>query len=227
MVTALVATITVVPEGPLHPSLAVVALVAGLAGALVAGRDAGRWLVLEIPLVVALVTAAQGPVLRDGIIDHPRRTTVVTALIVVGMVGAVIRPRWSTAVVVAVAGCAGIWAIVPDTEAPLIVGAGLAGGAALRLLPGWIPDSRRRSHAWLLLLPVVAAAAGSLGRPARFGPALVVGALTAFAAVVVVRLCVMRLFGALRRRQRAGTPTTVAPASTSSTTTAPAPTTAF
>ena len=216
----LLASVTgVIPEGPLHPALAASGLVAGVSAAAVAGRHAGRWLALMTLVGVGLVTVHQGDVLRRGMTDRPDRLTVLGVVLAVVALGAWARPRWSTATLAALCACAGVWAVVPDTEVPLLAGAVLCGGATLRLLPGWLPDTRRRSNAALLVWPLAAAAAGSIGRPERFAPSLLLAGV-----VAGLGLAAWVALNAGWRRQRAGTPTTVAPAATSSTTTAPAPT---
>ncbi|MEZ5243786.1 MAG: hypothetical protein R2707_01715 [Acidimicrobiales bacterium] len=217
-----VAVAGIVPEGPLHPKLFVIGIVAGVAAAVVAGRSNGRWLVSTLGAVGVVVTAAQGDVLVGGVVDRTDRGFVVAVTLAVIVAAMATRPRWSTAAISALGACAGVWAIVPDTEVPLLVAATLAGASVVRCLPGWLPDRRSLANGVLVVLPLAGAVAGSIGRPSRYGPALAVGALTALLALSAWGLLVLS-----RRRQRAGTPTTVAPGSTSSMTTAPAPTTAF
>ena len=154
--------------------------------------------------------------------DRNNRGTVLIATVAVVLVAVSARLSRSTATVLSLAACAGVWTVVPDTEAPLLAGGVVAGAAAVTMIPGWLDDVRCRVHGLLLLLPVAAAATGSVGRPARFVPGTFVAVLTA-----VLGLAAWRVLTALWRRQRAGTPITVVSAATSSTTTAPAPTTAF
>jgi len=210
-----------VPQGPLHPKLVVIGVVAGIAAAAIAGRSEGRWSLYVLAAAGLLVVAVQGDVLWGGVVDREDRRLVVGATVAVVAASAAVRPRWSTALIASIGACAGVWTIVPDTEVALLVGSVLVGATALRLLPGWMPDRRGRLNGSLLLLPLVGAAAGSIGRTARYEPALVVGSLGVLLSIsgwTFVRLA--------WRRQRAGTPTTLVPGPTSSTTTAPAPTTA-
>jgi hypothetical protein len=211
-----------VPEGPLHPKLLAIGLVAGVAVAAVAGRSTQRWFVGVLLAGGALVSAVQGDVLLAGFVDRNDRSVVAGSTLALVMAAVTARPRWSTAVIGTLGACAGVWAIVPDTEVPLTVAAVLAGASALRCLPGWMPGRRGRANGALVVLPLVGAAAGSIGRPSRFEPALAVGALTGLLTLAAWYLVVL-----MWQRQRAGTPTTVVPAATSSITTAPAPTTAF
>ena len=226
MVRLLAALPGVVPDGPLHPGIAGAGVVAGVALAAVAGQHAVRWLFAVLAGSAVLYMGFQGDGLWSAVFDRPDRLSVAAAIVGVPMLGAALRPRRTTATAAALCACGGVWAVVPDTEAPLLAAAVLCGAAAATALPGWLPDSRRSVHSLLLLLPVWAAAVGSIGRPARFGPGLI-GALVA-GALGVAGWCSFEagLRGAVSRRQRAGTPTTVAPGATSSTTTAPAPTTA-
>ena len=134
------------------------------------------------------------------------------AIVVVGLIG---RGRVTAMAYSVVTACAAVWVVVPDTEAPLIAAA-VVGAALVR------PPAAERSR-WaglLLAMPVSAAVVGTAGRPSRLGLAVVLVVATAGASLVVT--------AGIRRvkAQRAGTPTTVVSASTSSTTTAPAPTTA-
>lgn len=211
-----------VPEGPLHPTLFVTGVVAGLAGSAVAGRDGTRWLLTTVAGAVLLVQLTQDDVLRAALGVRDDRAVVVAATVAAVVAGTILRPRWSTAVIAAVGATAGVWTVVPDTEVPLICGAVLGGASLVRCLPGWLPDERRRRNALLFLLPALSAAAGTIGRTGRHVPALALGVLGAMLALSTWRL--VRVVG--RSVQRAGTPTTVAPGATSSITTAPAPTTA-
>lgn len=221
MVRLLAALPGVVPDGPLHPGIAWAGVVAGVAVAAVAGQHTVRWLIAVLSGSAVLYMGSQGDGLWPAVFDRPDRLSVATAIVVVPMLGAAVRPRRTTATAAALCACGGVWAVVPDTEAPLLAAAVLFGAAAVAALPGWLPDARRAVHSLLLLLPLWAAAAGSIGRPARFGPGLVCALATGASGVAA--WC---WFETVLRRQRAGTPTTVAPGATSSTTTAPAPTTA-
>lgn len=209
----------IIPEGPLHPGLAIALIPAGASAALMAGRSTRAWTILVAVATLGLIAGVQGDWLTGGYLARSDRGLVGVALLGVLIVGTAARMRRSTATVVSICACAGVWAVVPDTEAPLIAGGIIAGAGALTLLPGWLADVRHHIHGLLPVLAVVAAAVGSIGRPPRFEPASVVGLLAALAG-----LAVWTVGGAVSHRQRAGTPTTVAPGATSSTTTAPAPT---
>lgn len=210
-----------VPDGPLHPGLALGGVVVGVAAAAMAGRSTRAWTALVVVGWWFVTAAVNGDRLAAAFTDRGDRAVVISVTIAVALAAVSARPSRSTATVMAIAACAGVWAIVPDTEAPLLAGAVLVGATAVTLLPDWLEDSRRRIHGVLLVLPVAAAAIGSVGRPARFGPGILAAALTA-----ALGLTAWQVLRVLWRRQRAGTPITVAPAGTSSTTTAPAPTTA-
>jgi len=207
-----------VPDGPLHPVDALWGLSTGLVVALVAGRRAQRWLVLVAVALGAVIVARRGGEVLDGYLDRPDSAAVLGTTAAVVALSALRPLRVSTTACVALAGCAGVWAVVPDTEIPLIAGAVLA-GAATRLPR----DAVIRPAGWLLLAPLIAAVAGSVGRPSRLVPALALA--VAAGGVALLAASLLRAV-ASRRRQRAGTPTTVAPGATSVVTTAPAPTTA-
>ena len=205
-----------IPDGPLHPGDAIWAIGAGLLVAGAARRHATRWVISVISSVIVVTTWRYGSILWDGL-DHPDSGFVLLAAAFALLVGCA-RPMPVRLVAVGlVAASTAVWAVVPDTELPLIVGSAVA--AALVGAP-----SRTRSR-WagsLVVLPLWAAVVGSLGRPSRL-PLALGAAGTAMVAVVSVALVVR---AATKRNQRAGTPITVEPAGTSSTTTAPAPTTA-
>jgi len=203
-----------VPEGPLHPEDAVFGLLVGLLAGCVL-RCAGRHGALLVPPVVVATFIVAHPGTATGAIAG-RWVGLAAVVFVVGVAAGAgtggpkersARPELF-AVLPAVAS---VWGIVPDTEAAVIGGSVVVGA--------WITVSARwgRGDAVLLTaIPVFAALVGSVGRPERLWPALV-----AVLTVTVTANAVARVL-----RQRAGTPTTVAPAATSTVTTAPAPTTA-
>ena len=207
-----------IPDGPLHPDDAVIAMIVGL----VVGGLIGRHRMAAPVLVLAAgstLAYRQPALVPEGIVERPAFGFVVmVAVAVAAVAGLVVRGVGLGAFSfgAAVAGCAAVWAIAPDTEPPLIAGAVLLaawptlGRAALR----WAPVA--------LLAPPFAAVIGTVGRPERTELAL--GAATAAMAVTVLAAWVVSRVR--DGRQRAGTPTTVAPAATSSVTTAPAATTA-
>ncbi|MEQ8840695.1 MAG: hypothetical protein RIB98_06915 [Acidimicrobiales bacterium] len=222
----------VVPEGPLHPSLAVAGIVVGVSAAVVAGPGLRRWLLFVVGAAAVLISATADRAPHLAFTDHADRAHVLATSVAILVAAALARMPRSTATLVALAGCAGVWAIVPDTEVPLLGGAVLLGAGVIGAIPGWLPDRRSVLHSSLLLLPLAGASWGSIGRPSRFTPAIAVGAVTVMLALAVRALArtARRSRGRSSRRaraQRAGTPMTVDPAATSSTTTAPAPTTAF
>lgn len=207
----------VVPEGPLHPDDAAFALIAGMLVGM-ALRAAGRWGAVLVPAATVLAFEARHPDVAWSSIDG--RWGSLLACVAVGAVGAVplSAPRSETvsarlALFAVAPPVALVWGIVPDTEAAVIGGCVIAGAFVLGSAR-W----DRRTLALLYFVPVFAALVGSVGRPARLWPAL---------GAVVVTTGVAAFVGWLwRRRQRAGTPTTVDFAGTSAVTTAPAPTTA-
>ena len=210
-----------VPDGPLHPSLAVAGVVIGVSAAAVAGRSTGRWLAFVVTGALFLAGATLDHAPPTGFVDRADRILVIATVAAVAAVALAARMRLSTSAVIAWFGCVGVWAVVPDTEMPLLAGAVLFGAGAVGALPGWLPDRRRALHGILVQLPLAGAAVGSVGRPSRFAPALMVGALA-----ILFGLALRELGVAVRLRQRAGTPTTAVSGTTSCTTTAPAPTTA-
>lgn len=208
-----------IPDGPLHPDDAAAAVLVGLAVGLLLRRRQRAWAPTIVLVIWAVVEGRYGAAVADG---FSAQGSIGLALIgLVALVSATaLRPWRRTHLGIVVLGAlAGVWAVVPDTEAPLIAGALLA--AALVASSGTGRGRQAtRLDSLLVLLPPVAAIVGVAGRPERLTPALgmaVLGALLAGAGLGLV--------GQLWR-SRAGTPTTVAPGSTSSTTTAPAPITA-
>jgi len=209
------------PDGPLHPVDAIVFASLGVSVAFVVGRHTARWVVLVLGSAFLLITVSEGDVITAGFAEHGRRSLVLATTAAVVAAAMIARMRWTTAVVVAVSGCAGVWAVVPDTEVPLMAGSLLLGAAAVHTVFGPLPAPRRWFNGALLLLPLAGAAAGSIGRPGRFSPALLLAVVT-----VVAGVAASTLLRSDWTRQRAGTPITVVPAGTSSVTTAPAATSA-
>ena len=207
----------VIPEGPLHPDDAAFALVAGMLVGM-AMRATGRWGAALVPAVTVLAFEARYPEQAWSSIDG--RWTPLLAGVLVGAAAALplggpapepVPAR--LALLAAAPPVALVWGIVPDTEAAVIGGSVIA-GAVLLGSARW----DRRTLVVLYFVPVFAALVGSVGRPSRVWPALAGIAATAAVTALVVWFW--------RRRQRAGTPTTVEFAGTSDVTTAPAPTTA-
>ena len=218
MSEAVVAQLSLIPDGPLHPDDAVAALIVGvIVGALFGRRP------------VAAAAARNGPAttlmmrhpgfVPEGLLDRPTPVAAIAGMLVAAtLAAAVLRARTAapvhTTVAAATVACAGVWATAPDTEPALIGGAVLAASTPFlgRAAVLWAPV--------VVVLPFAAAVLGTMGRPGRLP--LVLG--VAVAAIVIARLAELGLrhwWG-----QRAGTPTTAAPGATSSVTTAPAPTTA-
>lgn len=204
-----------VPDGPLHPTDALVAVAVGVALGLVTRSGPRRWVGAVVVAVAVVASWRHGSVLLDGYRNRSETVFAVGATVVPVALAALRRSSIRQTAWLCAGALAGVWTIVPDTEVPLIAGAALVGALAAR--PG---DVRSRLAALLVLLPTVAAVAGSVGRPDRLEPALLVAALGA--GLVGGLIAGGRQIQA--RRQRAGTPTTVAAGGTSSTTTAPAPT---
>lgn len=208
-----------IPDGPLHPDDAVAAVLIGLSVGLLLRRRRRAWAPAIVLVIWAVVEGRYGTAVADGFSAQGSSRLALVGLVAV-VAATALRPWRRTHLGIMVLGAlAGVWAVVPDTEAPLIAGALLA--AALVASSG---TGRRlkatRLDALLVLLPAVAAITGVAGRPERLTPALgtaVLGALLTVAGLGLVGQV---------WRSRAGTPTTVAPDSTSSTTTAPAPITA-
>lgn len=202
-----------VPDGPLHPVDAAWAVAVGLALGLSVRRRPRPAPVVIGGGVVALVAVRPTVGLLEGVLRHDHAVWVGVAAAVVAalVVGRPVDSR--TGVLAAAVACGPVWALVPDTEAPLLVGLALV--VAGPMVPA---GAATRSVAVPAILPVLAAAVGTLGRPDRFAPAVAAAGTVGLATVVALTVAGLR--------QRAGTPRTVRPAGTSSTTTAPAPTTA-
>ncbi len=214
-----------IPDGPLHPEDAIRALGVGLAvGVALAALDWRRGLpAVVLAAGVSLQEYRYPELLIDGFRDRPLPSNVL-----IGIAGAVgvlavllwlVRIALADLMVAAAVAVAVVWAIVPDTESAVLLGGVLI--AAMAFTP---PTGRAHyGDAIVLLVPAIAAVLGSVGRPERLEPAS--------KAAIAAGLGVLLALGVGRRlvtmqRQRAGRPTTVQPGSTSSTTTAPAPTTA-
>lgn len=200
-----------VPDGPLHPDDAVLALVTGLVVAAVGRRRAGAWVALLFGGVAMVMILRQGAALIDGFVARPAPLAPALVVCGVALIGVVAGPSGPGSLIAGtVAACGVVWALVPDTEMALIAG-GVLAGASVRP-----PRVASRAVGLLPVLSLAAAVVGTAGRPDRLVPAALSAVFAASAVVAVVRVAC----------QRAGAPTTVAPAATSSVTTAPAPTTA-
>ncbi|GJM38972.1 MAG: hypothetical protein DHS20C19_23390 [Acidimicrobiales bacterium] len=205
-----------IPDGPLHPEDALLALVVGLVVGAAFRHRSLPWITGVVGAAWLFLRWRYGALLTDAVAARDRPLGIVALILApVGLLAwSRLRPR--SVAVLTIGALAGVWAVVPDTEAPLIAGALLVGATAAASL-GRAELPAHRFAGGLVLLPLGAALVGSAGRPERFGPAVMVSLLGAALVASVVR------FGRVLR-QRAGTPTTVAPGATSSTTTAPAPT---
>lgn len=208
-----------VPDGPLHPGDALVAAVAGAVLGVVFRRRAGAWVVAVVAGAWVVLRWRYASVVGDAVAgrDRPALDLALLALPAVGL--AIRRVRTGPVARATLAALAAVWALVPDTEAPLVAGVLLATAIAGPIVAGRSED-RTRLAGMLLVLPTAAALVGTAGRPAQHGPALFAAVATALG-VAIVEVALRRV-----ARQRAGTPTTVVEGSTSSVTTAPAPTTA-
>ncbi|MEM8705242.1 MAG: hypothetical protein AAGE98_02215 [Actinomycetota bacterium] len=209
----------VIPSGPLHPEDAVAALLVGLAVGLVARFSTAGPLLVVAAAGVTFEHRHGG--LWDAVVDRPAPVWallgVVSTAIVVAALAAPLGDRsMRLAGLVATLPVLAVWGLVADTEAPLIGGLVLAGSLVFG------PGRAGPGVAAMALVGPVAALVGSVGRPGQLTLALVATVAWAFA----VRVALVIAATWRGRRQRAGTPTTVEPGSTSSTTTAPAATTA-
>jgi len=211
----------VIPVGPLHPTDAIYALGFGVAVGAMAFRSMKRWSVLVVLAALAVMSGRHPGDISNGFVDRPLPWLVAAfaAAFAAGSWWVTSRrraPVHSTALGV-LAACVAVWAVVPDTESPLIAGSVILG--AMVFMPrGGAADGP--GVAWVL--PIGAGVIGSVGMPNR----LFVAAL---ATVLVVAAVSVAQFVLGRRREsttRAGDPTTVVNGATSSTTTAPAPITA-
>lgn len=207
-----------IPDGPLHPDDAVIALIVGLVlGGLVGRRREAAPLVVFAAGVT--LTVRHRGLVPEGLVERPAFGLTLSIAVAMAALAALTVRRLglsSSSFGVAITGCAAVWATAPDTEPALIAGA--------VLLAAW-PTLGRAAVRWApiaMISPPLAAVIGTVGRPERDSLVLAAAAVAMTFATVVVSL----LSRVQRRRQRAGTPTTVAPAATSAVTTAPAATTA-
>ena len=211
-----------IPDGPLHPTDAMLALGMGFGVAHLARTVPGVRAQLVLLATVTVLAVRQGDVVVTAWTQRPAPWLVTFGLATSLLLArAHVRRRRPPTVRVAaavLAALAVVWAMVPDTEAALIAAGVLVGSLATVSGRG-----RTRRAGLLVALPYGAAVVGSIGRPATLGPALLVATLAGLTCYVVASAC-----GAASTRAastgRAGTPATVAPGSTSSRTTAPAPT---
>lgn len=209
-----------IPDGPLHPQHAVFALIVGL---VLGGFGGRRSIAVPLGVAAGAVTLAvrQPGLVPEGFVDQPSPAGAiglvsVVALVMAGVGWISIAGSATAWIAASVAGSAAVWATAPDTEPALI------GGAVLLAMAPTLGPAAGRWAPVALVVPVAAAVVGTVGRPDRLP--LVLACAAGAVSMVLVAGCVL---GRWRRiRQRAGTPTTVAPAGTSVVTTAPAPTTA-
>ncbi len=206
-----------IPDGPLHPSDAAWGVVVGLALGL-SLRSAPRFWASAVVAAGFTLFQIRHPGRLTGALDRPSPGWIGLILLVSGAAVwlGLRRVDLSTRelAVMAVGCLATVWATAPDTESALIFGAVVAGSAVLIRSEIVGPPA-----AVLVALPVMAAAAGTVGRPGRLPLVLGLAAAGVCCGALAV-LASRQVFG------RAGVPTTVVPEATSSTTTAPAPTTA-
>lgn len=209
---------TLIPSGPLHPEAALAALVVGLVVGLVTRFTAGAALATVAAAGFVLELKYDG-VLWDGVSARPSPMwAALGAAIATVLIAWLAAPRversMRSAGLVMLAPVAVVWALVADTEAPLI------GGVVLFAVIAVGPERPGAVATAPAVIAPVAALIGSVGRPSQL--ALALAAAVAWACCA--RLGFDLLDAVRRRRQRAGTPTTVDPGGTSSTTTAPAAT---
>lgn len=221
----LAATAGFIPDGPLHPEDAIRALGVGLAvGVALAVLDWRRGLpVVVLAAGVSLQEYRYPELLIDGFRDRPLPSNVLVgiaaAVAALAILLWLVRIALADLMIAAAVAVGVVWGIVPDTESAVLLGGVLI--AAMAFTP---PTGHAYyGDAIVLLVPATAAVLGSVGRPERLE--------LASKAAIAAGLGVLLLLGVARglvqmQRQRAGRPTTVLPGSTSSTTTAPAPTTA-
>jgi hypothetical protein len=195
----------IVPEGPLHPTIAVGSLAAGAAVTLVAcwhgrrrgpGNDAVHALLVAAAgsmIVAASAGHAPWQLLPDAG-DRVLRSTWLAAA-GTGALGALtarVSPR--VALVLCLVVLAVAWATVPDTEAPLALGCGLLVPSLLAVRPMQRPSrAHTASLAALSAMAGGAAAIGARGRPERAWCSVAAACAVAGAA---------GLFAAVRRARR-------------------------
>ncbi len=191
-----------IPDGPLHPVDALVGAAAGLVTASVLTgwvrcRSGARWARSDdtVTAVVSALVVAGALLIRPGpgvVVSALARPDPALALAASAVVVAVVTaagrdpgPVAATSLTGAGAAAA-VWALVPDTEAPLVVVGLLGVGGVLALGPavaGGGPSVAGRTRAVVTGAVAVAALTGTVGRPDRLAPALV--ALTAVSLVGV------------------------------------------
>ena len=210
-----------IPDGPLHPDDAIAALFVGVAVGLVARFTTAGPLLVVAAAGLTLEWRHDG-MLAAGVLERPSPVWAVLGVVVVAAaIAAMAAPLRDRSVrvagLVSLAPVGVVWGLVADTE-PAVIGGAVLAGAVLAGLGR--PSVLVAAPA--VVAPMVALV-GSYGRPSQLTLALA----AALGWAVAARIGAEILF-AVRRRldQRAGTPMTVAPGSTSSTTTAPAATTA-
>ena len=170
---------TLIPDGPLHPGDAVLALVTGFTGAVIARRRPGAWVALAFvgPAMVAVLR--HGAVVVDGYTQRPSPLVPVLLTAGVGLAGLRVTGRPGAVVPATIAACAAVWSVVPDTEMAL------AGCGVLVGLSAAVPRRPSRLLGLLPALAAVAAVVGTVGRPAGLLPATVAG-FAAFGSVLTV-----------------------------------------
>jgi hypothetical protein len=195
------------PAGPLHPTDFAISLLIGVVVA--TGLRRSRWLA-PVGAVAALAGYGWrhgGGTIVAGLVDRPAPGLSVVALLVAAAIGWRIQlrlrrmgiGRGDPVGVITVVSLALIWAIVPDTEAPLMLGTTLAPVVGWALV--WdcrFVECRKRSEirpvrrpaasGAVLALCVVAASVGSTGRTARSLPALTGTVLVVLAGLVLAEL---------------------------------------
>ena len=158
------------PDGPLHPTDAVVGMIVGVAVAVVLGGHSKRGLVLA---AAATAYAVRHQGLLDSFVDRSDPLLVVVAVIAIGALAGTIRSAMLISIgrltLSALVATAGVWAIVPDTEAAVIGGGALAGS----LIRRGSRHAKTADRASLYAVPLAAAVIGSIGRQARLSPALI------------------------------------------------------
>jgi len=175
-----------------------------------------RWTTFVIVAVLGVIAQRHGDVVARAWFERPMPLLVAAgAVVTIATARALVersRPPTMRVVIPVFAALAVVWAMVPDTEAPLIAAAVMLGA-----VPGLPARDRSPCAGLLVTLPVAAAVVGTFGRPDALGPAL-------FAAGAVGCGCYGVMTVIARSTLWAGTPTTVVYGSTSVRTTAPAPT---
>ncbi len=205
-----------IPDGPLHPADALLALSTGLFVGYAARPLPRRWTAFVIAAVLGVIAQRHGDVVARAWFERPMPLLIASVAVVsVASARALVdraRPPTMRVVLPVFASLAVVWAMVPDTEAPLIAAAVMLGA-----VPGLPARDRSPCAGLLVALPFATAVVGTSGRPEALGPALVAGAAAGCAFYGVMTVIA-------RSTLWAGTPATVVYASTSVRTTAPAPT---